>query len=127
MTLFRFIYLSLIATLLCVWGFQVYSERSALAAVESWARVAPVKSCGSKPVVETAGGAFTREFFVEITCEKEALQKWLNNSPGLQDARVTEKTTNSNVYSITPGGGASFAEVEIDWNTSTVKLRAYWS
>ena len=69
---------------------------------------------------------FTREFFVEFTAPKDEIVAWLRASPGTSQAPL-QVDVPSQTISITPGGGAQFAQVTIDWVAGRVKIRTYWS
>lgn len=109
------------------WFFQNQNERSAVKAVEEWAGVAPISSCDASPSVEAAGSMFTREFFIEFTCDTVVLKEWVANSPGLTEANMTKKENQKHIYLVKPAGGAVSALVEIDWSSNTVNLHTAWS
>lgn len=123
---FRIFYISLAALLLGIWLFQIQNERSAIKATEEWVRVAPINACDDSPQVETAGSMFTREFFIEFTCDPLVLKEWVANSPGLKEANITKQGNRKHIYIIEPGGGAISAKAEIDWSTNIVNLHAVW-
>lgn len=76
--------------------------------------------------VDIRGSMFTREFVIEFAAPKDDIAAWLNASPGTADA-LLQVDTPSQVISIKPGGGAMFAEVQVDWSSGRVRIRTFWS
>lgn len=124
--LIRATYIFLILLLLGVWSVQVSNYHSAIESTEVWARAAPIESCDSKPEVESSGSMFTRTFIVAFSCEKTILEQWVIDSPSLRETNFTI-SNDSNRYVVTPGGGAAYAEVNINWTDNTVLIRVSWS
>jgi len=116
-----------IVLLLLAGCFQNQNDKSAVKTVEEWVRLAPISSCDTNPTVETTGSMFTREFLVEFSCDPDELKKWIASSPGLNDARVSKNKGQKQIYTVTPGGGAAAARVEIDQQSNTVYVHTYWS
>jgi len=102
------------------------NEDDALKAVEEWARTAAVPETASSLSIETEGNEFTRSFRVNFSLSADDLEAWIEASPGLQDAQVTEQN-GAQHYAIQPGGGAQYAEAVIDFECGTVKIYTYWS
>jgi len=125
-TLIRATIIFVILILIGVWILQRLNYRSAIETAEVWARVASIRACDSRPEVDASGSMFTRQFVVEFSCESSKLKQWVNDSIGLKGAAVTT-SNNIETYIISPGGGATFAEVKINWVENTVYLRAFWS
>ena len=92
-----------------------------------WGRLAPFPENLQKLEIVALGNAFTREFRAWIKFnDKESLEKWIQDSPGLQDA-VKEERSGIIHYDIKPGGGAAHAEADIDMETKSVQIDVYWS
>ena len=70
---------------------------------------------------------FTREFVVTFEAPMMDIEAWLVASPGTTDITPETNTTGELIYSVTPGGGAGFAEVKVNPQTQTVTIRTYWS
>jgi hypothetical protein len=54
------------------------------------------------------------------------IDRWLQSSPGPSEATV-ESIGTKRRFSIRPGAGAQFAQVEVDDASSIVTIYAYWS
>jgi hypothetical protein len=76
--------------------------------------------------IETKGSLFTREFVLEFYADSNEIKAWLKDSPGTSSARV-EVAGAERRFTITPGGGAQFAEVLVDQVAGKVRVRTYWS
>ena len=104
-----------------------YHERqSALSCIQEWGRLAPFPPTAHSVQIETAGSMFTREFRASFSADPDEIERWLSDSPGIQDA-TAEKDGGTTVYRIRPGGGAAFAEAIVDLEGGTVRIHVYWS
>jgi hypothetical protein len=92
-----------------------------------WGRLAPFPEDAEDFIIYTKGNMFTRTFQGNFTAPEVALKKWVEQSPGLQDAKVEVISNTQKKYVISPGGRAAYAEVIIDYKTGKVAFRAYWS
>lgn len=90
-----------------------------------WGRLAPLPDNSSDFDIQAEGSPFTREFNCSFVTDRESLDAWIQVCPGLQDADITGGQTKT--YDITPGGGAQFAQVVIDFDACTVRIHVYWS
>ena len=70
--------------------------------------------------MEVLGGSASREFVVTMEAPKADIDRWLESSPGIQDAEVEGST-----YKIKPKD-AQFAEV-VRVADDRVRVRTYWS
>jgi hypothetical protein len=102
------------------------SGDSAVAAALKWARLAPLPASAHSRAIETKGSMFTREFVITFVAPPDDVRQWLDASPGPSSATRSVLGTVI-IYSITPGGGAQFAEVRHNEATGEVTIRAYWS
>jgi hypothetical protein len=106
--------------------FHRASRASAIETAQVWARLDGYPVDQDKLEVQTQGNMFTRGFTIRFTSTAEAINAWLERSPGT--AGVQPKTTRTRrIYSIQPGGGAMFAEVTVDDQTGQVSVHTYWS
>ena len=95
--------------------------------VREWARLASLPSSQEKFSLTMTGTMFSREFNGEFTASPSDLKKWEADSPGLNSAAKIEISPNIFKYNISPGGGAAFAEVTIDFSSGKVMFKTYWS
>jgi CO/xanthine dehydrogenase Mo-binding subunit len=101
-------------------------RQSAITTAMTWARLAPLPPSAQNLKVETMGSMFTREFEISFHASPQVIQQWLASSPGT--ASATQSALGAvTTYSITPGGGAQFAEVKVDAGTGSVVIHTYWS
>ena len=77
--------------------------------------------------IEVKGSVFSREYVGSFIASKELVDVWVENSPGLQNAKTEILSKGVIKYIITPGGGAQYAEVVIDFEYGKVTFRTYWS
>lgn len=103
------------------------NKASAIECVCEWARLNPLPVPNSAVHVETKGGIFTREFIVTFHGDMKSILQWLNASPGTQNAYRDIHSLKYERMSISPGGGAQFAEITISEQGTKVVIRAYWS
>ena len=115
--------------LVCVAGYfsvQRANYYSALEATKEWARTAEFPSSAGSIDVEITGGVFSRGFVVTFDAPLADINNWIDKSPG--SSNVTPENTNgTRTYSIEAGGGAQFAEIQVDDEKQTVTIRTYWS
>jgi len=99
---------------------------SGLAATKEWARLNDFPATATEVTVSHYGSMFTREFTVEFNAPLADIETWLMQSPGTKEVvPVFDGTLRK--YSITPGGGAQHAELDLDEATGHVRINAYWS
>jgi len=93
-----------------------------------WAGAAELPEDVDVKRLEKTGSPFTRGFEIEFSSNPEALKQWVSNS---KMVKFASKTTNENritTYLLTPAlEGAQYAKVKIDWITSSVFIKVYWS
>ena len=92
-----------------------------------WARLAPFPQEAENFNIYTEGNAFTRTFKGSFTASEETIKIWVEQSPGLQDAKIDAISEKKKKYIIPPGGGANYAEVVIDYETGKIEFKASWS
>lgn len=92
-----------------------------------WGRLAPFPSATEDFMIWTEGNSFSRTFKGSFTSSPTELETWIQKSPGLQDAEVEQISESTQRYIISPGAGASYAEVIINATTGTVEFRVSWS
>jgi hypothetical protein len=103
------------------------NRASAIKVTREWARLAPLPPSATKPEIEVRGGMFTREFVISFSAPSDEVQAWLQSSPGIRDAKITQESDGGVTYTIAPGGGAQFAELRLSADRRGVTIRAYWS
>lgn len=107
-------------------GYECYMREHIKSIALEWARMNPLPRSASEIETNTGGSMFTRACIVRFTAPLADIDAWLAASPGTQ--AVTPKREGTvRKYSITPGGGAAFAELTIDEQTHRVTIHAYWS
>jgi hypothetical protein len=104
----------------------IINRRSALDCVHVWARLDAFPASATKMTVDVTGTMFTRTFVVDFDAPLKDIDAWLATSPGTVGV-LPQKTGATRHYTITPGGGAAFAELTIDESTGHVHIRAEWS
>jgi hypothetical protein len=77
--------------------------------------------------ITTKGGVFTRAFSASFTANPAVIKAWVSASPGLKDTNPEKPESWLRKFIIKPGGGAQYAEVEIDGRSNVVKVYVYWS
>ena len=92
-----------------------------------WGRLSEFPASKTNFIIKTEGSPFTRTFRSSFYLEKGDLDKWIMESPGLQDAEIILLGEDKKRYIIKPGGNAGFAEVTIDFRTNYVETYVYWS
>ena len=100
--------------------------KSALATTIEWSKLADFPASATNMSVTSLGGPFSREFLVSFNAPIADIDKWIADSPGtaLTPPSISGKTR---TFTVSPGGGAQFAEVEVDEREQKVTIRAYWS
>ena len=103
------------------------NKSSAIACACEWARLNRLPVSNSAVHVETKGSMFTREFTVTFTGKREDILAWLNASPGTQNPYRNSNSVLDMHQTISPGGGAQFAEIAIYEQGTNVVIHVYWS
>lgn len=92
-----------------------------------WGRLAPFPENVENFTIYTTGSPFTRTFKGSFTATEDIIKSWIAQSPGLQDAKIESISETKKKYIITPGGGANYAEVVIDYEIGKIEFRVSWS
>lgn len=111
---------------LAVGGCWYLQRQAALNTALKWTRLASPPSTATHYELQVDGSAFTREFRISFVAPPGDIAQWLGSSPGVADA-VISKSGSITIYRIKPGGGAQFAEVQVDESSGVVTIRTYWS
>src|SRR5262245_7230240 len=93
-------------------GYAVVHYRnraSAIATTQQWARLAAFPVNSSVLDVRVKGSMFTREFEVSFSASSEVIARWIEQSPGLREARISTNADGSKHFLIRPGARAAFA------------------
>jgi hypothetical protein len=104
-----------------------FNKPSAIACACKWARLNPLPVPSSAVHVETKGSMFSREFIVTFTGKREDILAWLNASSGTQNPYRDSASVLDMHQTISPGGGAQFAEIAIYERGTKVVIHVYWS
>ena len=115
---------ALVVGILLVW--RQMDRQSAMEAVQTWGRLAPLPSSATDLTVTVEGSAFTRAFRVSFRAPAADVNRWLAESPGTKGV-VPERSGSTWRYVIQPGGGAQHAEVTVDDRDDSVRIYVYWS
>ena len=107
-------------------AFPFYQSSMVKATLE-WARLAEFPEQVEKFEIKTYGSSFSREFRGSFKASNADIAKWMTECTGLQDAKMEIISTDIVKYIITPGGGAQYAEVVIDFDSGEVTFQTYWS
>ena len=108
-------------------AYHHYERRSMVDCTLQWGRLAPFPVAARDFSIRTEGSMFTRAFRARFVASPEEIEQWLRESPGTSGVRPERPSPHLRRYQISPGGGAMFAEVEIDDQSNTVKVYVYWS
>lgn len=123
------LWLLLVGAALLIWAgsaaWDYQTRQSALATTREWARLNPFPTSAKNIKVDTRGGMFTREFYVEFDAPPADVEAWILASPGPATAKVSGGNVRD--YVIKPGGGAQFAELFFYTLTGHVVVHVYWS
>ncbi len=102
-------------------------ESSMIKTTIEWSRLAAFPDSKVNFHIEPIGSIFTREYISRFYLTKTELEKWIKDSPGLQDAKISVIDDTTKKYQIKPGGGAAYAYVTINFNTGLIIIDACWS
>ncbi|MFA5164759.1 MAG: hypothetical protein WC481_04275 [Candidatus Omnitrophota bacterium] len=92
-----------------------------------WARLAPFPKEATNFNIKTEGSMFTRSFRGSFSAPKNVIESWIQKSPGFKDAKIEKIDEGIQKYIITPGGGANWAEVTINYLENKVDFYVCWS
>jgi hypothetical protein len=101
--------------------------RSAIECTLEWGRLAPFPPSAEQFTITTHGTMFTRQFRTSFTAAPAEIERWLKDSPGIQEISPTVPSTGVRKFQIRPGGGAQHAEVLIDDAKHQVFIDVSWS
>jgi len=110
-----------------VYGGSPAFRQSAIECTLEWARLAPFPDSAEDFTITTGGSPFTRTFVVTFTAPIADIEKWLQDSPGTRDEARELQSPEQHHFEISPGGGAGFAEMNVEFKTGRVYVRTYWS
>jgi len=123
--------LAAVAALVCFLGlsfvYRAWDRRESVRTALLWGRLAPLPASAHGLYIRKTGSPFTRELRISYRAAPEEIQKWLETSPGTRGLRPERPTANLRKFSISPGGGAQYAEVRVDDSLNEVWIRVYWS
>lgn len=105
---------------------QSANYHTAIETTKEWARLNEFPENATNLTVDRDGSLFTVEFVVEFRAPLADIEKWLQESPGTTSVAPTV-LDGVRRYPINPGGGAQFAELEVNEKTGHVRIRTYWS
>lgn len=90
-----------------------------------WCQLNDIPESVKDVEVQIKGSAFTREFIVSFTAEKEVIKQWLDSSPGV-DQKINLATGKDLIIKPVMRD-AEFGEIKINTVSNTVRIRTYWS
>lgn len=124
---------ALLLSLFCVgllsFGALYLRQRDRQSAIDTslhWARMLPLPDSANNVDVAVEGSIFTREFEIEFQASEEDIKTWLASSPGTAFSPQYSSTEDTKTYKISEPN-AMFAQVQVNWETLTVVIHAYWS
>jgi hypothetical protein len=103
------------------------AEMAAIDIISEWGRLAPFPENAENLLIRAEGNPFTRSFRASFSAPEEEIRTWIAASPGLAEAAVTSTPDGKLKYLISPGGGANYAEVVIDFKSGVVQVYVSWS
>lgn len=92
-----------------------------------WGQLASFPQNAQNFKIWTEGGPFTRTFRGTFIASPDAVQDWLQMSNGVTKGKAQTNADGSVHYELKTSGGASYGEVDIAPDGSTVKFRVSWS
>jgi hypothetical protein len=109
------------------WLWDRHATASMISVTREWGRLAEFPKSATEFSIHTEGSMFTRAFRAEFVAPAPDLAPWIAASPGFSDAKVEQLGPHVKRYIIKPGGGAQWAQVEVNQSTGRVKIYVYWS
>lgn len=88
----------------------------------AWARLAPLPNGAAGVTIQRVEDPFTRSFSAHFTADQPTIAQWIAESPGLLTAKIETMQGGRHKYLISPGGGASYAEVISDPSTGEIAI-----
>ncbi len=93
----------------------------------SWGRLSPFPNNVTEFSISTEGRLLiNRTVRGRFYASKEAIESWIDSSPGLQDAKKISLTDNTIKYIISPGEDAASAEVIVNYDKGQVNFFSSW-
>jgi len=117
----------LAASLVMFFVFRHFNRQSMIRGTLEWGRLAPFPKTIQSFSIKTEGSMFTRAFRATFKAKADVIEKWLQDSPGIQGLTLERPQSNLRKYIIDPGGGAQYAEVVVGDNLNEVRIYVYWS
>ncbi|MBX2863649.1 MAG: hypothetical protein KTR27_08840 [Leptolyngbyaceae cyanobacterium MAG.088] len=77
--------------------------------------------------IKTSGSSFSRTFSGSFSAERSILEKWLQDSPGLNFNQGTRFKSGIIRYTISPSDGAGFGTVDFDPKENMIYFTISWS
>ena len=102
------------------------STREMTAYVVAWSRLADLPKEKTNFKITPSGSSFTRTYKGSFKLPQDILDKWIEASPGLQDAEKEKISPNIIKYRIKPFK-AMYAAVTIDKNKNLITFLTIWS
>lgn len=92
-----------------------------------WGRLAEFPESKIEYTIQTEGSSFTRAFRGSFRADPDVIQRWILDSPGIQEGAKEPMSDQSSRYILKMGGGASFGEVIVSSDQSEVSFYVTWS
>jgi UDP-N-acetylglucosamine enolpyruvyl transferase len=105
-----------------------WERKEAIEVTLLWAGAKNLPKSAEITRLEMTGSAFSRGFEMEFKSNKSDLEWWILNSKTVEFASEKINKVNATIYVLTPAmEKAQYAKVHINWVTSSVFIRVYWS
>ncbi|NEZ61347.1 hypothetical protein D0962_00925 [Leptolyngbyaceae cyanobacterium CCMR0082] len=92
-----------------------------------WGNFAPIPPEATDLQIMTSGSSFSRTFKGSFSAERSILEKWIQDSPGLNLDEGTRLESGKFRYTISPNGGAGFGSVDLDPQGNMIYFTVSWS
>ncbi|MBU3001726.1 hypothetical protein [Paraglaciecola arctica] len=105
-----------------------WHRQEAIETALNWSRTADLPTDTDIVRIDVTGGFFSRGFELEFSNTNDAIKKWITLSlPSVNSAQIVENN-GVTTYELHPEkDGAQYAKIQIDWQTSIVFIKVYWS
>ena len=89
-----------------------------------WGRFAPIPPSAQEFKIRTSGSTFSRSFSGSFMAERAVLEKWIQDSPGLNFDQGVQLDSGTIRYTIDTETG--FGSVDLDPKTNVVTFEVSW-
>lgn len=92
----------------------------------AWGRLVPFPTNAKNVSIQIEGNRFARSFRAQFNAPNQDIETWIDASPGLKQAKIEAMTDETVKYVISPGDGANYAEVIVDFGSGKVEVYVSW-